>query len=125
MRTLIWAIAAIVAVLVTLTVLVLASAIGWLVDLTPGALESVGRVAQWPVPAWLALWVDPAQVEQMLGMVSKWLQSLATYAPWLSSLLGWIVPVLWIFWALVMLCLLAVAGLVHALVGKSRASSAT
>jgi hypothetical protein len=123
MKIVIWVIAAIAGLLVTATVWVLASAVGWLVDMTPGTLESMSRVAQWPVPAWLAMWVDSAVVEQVLGTLSKWLQALATQAPWLTSLLGWIVPVLWIFWAVVMLCLLAVAGLVHALVGKSMASS--
>ncbi len=122
MKIVIWVIAAIMGLLLTLTVLVLTSAVGWLVDMTPGTLESMGRMAQWPVPAWLGIWVDPAQVEQVLGMLSKWLQALATYAPWLTSLLGWIVPVLWGLWALVMLCLLALAGLVHALVSKSMAS---
>lgn len=122
MRILIWIVAGIVALVCTALVATVASAIGWLVDLTPGALESMGRVAQWPVPAWLAIWVDPAQVEQVLGLLSKWLQTVATQAPWLKSVLGWIVPVLWGFWALVMLCLLALTALVHALVGKSMAS---
>ncbi len=124
MKILIWVVAAIVALLLTGFVATLASAVGWLASLTPGALESMSRISQWPVPAWLALWLDPVVVERALGWLAGVLQTAATEAPWLTSLLGWVVPVLWSLWALVMLCLLVVTGLVHALVSKSMASSA-
>jgi hypothetical protein len=122
MKILIWAVAGVLALLATAIVAMLAGVLNWLLDMAPGTLDSLSRIAQWPVPSWLAAWVDPALVERLLGGVAAAFQTLRTEAPWLASLLGWVVPSLWVLWGLAMLFLAGVAGIAHALVSKSQAS---
>ena len=123
MKFLIWTGTGLVALLWTLAIAVMASLANWLAgstDLAVGGLQAIG---QWPMPAWLSLWVDPAWLEPIKGMMAGALDLLTVATPWLAPVLGWLAPVLWFVWAVVMLLLLAIASSGHLLIGKLRPSS--
>lgn len=120
MKLLIWAGAVVVALLWTGMIAVMASLATWLVGSADQAVGGLQAISQWPMPAWLALWVDPALLEPIKAMVVGGMDLLVTATPWLTPLLGWIAPFLWVVWALVIVLLLAVAVVGHLLLGKLR-----
>jgi hypothetical protein len=73
------------------------------------AVDWAKTAAQWPVPAWLALWVDPQAVrflqEAVLWAVGA-LGSLSQGLPLAGQLVGWLEPLVWLAWGLGMVALL-------------------
>ena len=123
MKFLIWAGTGLVALLWTLTIAVMASLANWLAGSTDQAVSGLQTISQWPMPAWLGLWVDPAWLEPIKAMMAWGLDLLIIATPWLVPLLEWMAPVLWFVWAVVMLLLLTIASSGHLLVGRLRPSS--
>jgi hypothetical protein len=76
------------------------------------ASDLASAAGQWPVPAWLALWVDTAWLQDLQAAWVGVVQWLGQVLPSADGLMAWITPLLWTGWALVMLLLLvcAVAG---------------
>lgn len=120
MKLLIWAITGLVAVFWTLMVAISASLANWLAGSTDQAVVGLQAISQWPVPAWVALWIDPVLLEPIKAMMVWGMNLLVTATPWLTPLLSWLAPLLWVVWAVVMLMLLVVAFAGHFLVGKLR-----
>lgn len=125
MKSLIWASAVVVALVWTLMIAVMASLTTWLVGSADQAVGGLQAISQWPMPAWLALWVDPALLEPVKAMVAGGMDLLVTATPWLTPLLAWIAPLLWVVWALVMVLLLVIAVAGHLLVGKLRRANSS
>jgi len=98
-----------------------ASLVGWGAGVlaSGGAAEWARVAAQWPVPAWIGLWVDPAAVKAMQEALLWSLQALQASLPWIGSALGWLVPLVWVAWGLGLLLLLGVAAVAHVLIGRS------
>lgn len=92
----------------------------WLLTLvgTGQATDVATAAGQWPVPAWLALWVDPAWVKAMQGAWLGLVQWLGQVLPSGGSLMAWVTPLVWTAWALGLLCLLVPAIALHWLVGR-------
>ncbi len=120
MKALIWGLFAVLLLGWSGMAWVSAELVGWLGSAV-GALPA-GQAAQtlgdWPVPAWVALWVSPEVIQ---GLQAAWLE----IAGWLGALLpsaegvsGVVIAVVWIGWGLGALTLLTVAGLAHWLVGR-------
>ncbi len=120
MKLLMWAGTGLVAFLWTLLIAIMASLANWLAGSTDQAVGGLQTMSQWPVPTWLAVWVDPALLESIKAMTVWGMDLLITATPWLAPLLGWVAPLLWVTWALVMMLLLAIAVGGHLLVGKLR-----
>jgi hypothetical protein len=120
MKLLIWAITGLVAVFWTLMVAISASLANWLAGSTDQAVVGLQAISQWPVPAWVALWIDPVLLEPIKAMMVWGMNLLVTATPWLTPLLSWLAPLLWVVWAVVMLMLLVVAFAGHFLAGKLR-----
>jgi hypothetical protein len=120
MKLLMWASTALVALLWTLMVAVTASLANWLAGSADQAVGGLQAISQWPTPAWLALWLDPALLEPLKAMVVWGMDLLVTATPWLTPLLAWVAPLLRVVWAVVMLLLLAMAVGGHLLVGRLR-----
>lgn len=76
------------------------------------------NVAQWPVPEGLPLWVDPAAILALQQMALFSLEALRNAMPYMSSMMGWLVPVIWVVWGFGLLCLLAMAGGAHWLAAR-------
>lgn len=120
MKILIWVITAVIALLGSLLVAVTASAVGWLSDNMAGGADWVKQLAQVPVPAWLSSLLDPAMVEWVRTASVGAISAVATGLPWVAPMLGWIVPVLWVVWVIVLICLLVLASGLNYAVGRRR-----
>lgn len=121
MTTAIWVVVAVLAAFWTGLAALLAQLTDWLSaamasGAAGGALDQIG---QWPVPAWLAPWVDPAWVETMQATVLEWLQWLSAAMPAIGGLVGWVSPLVWLLWGLGLVVLLCVGGGLHFLVRAS------
>jgi len=85
-----------------------------IISMASGAAGSaLDQIGQWPMPAWLAPWVDPAWVETMQASVLEWLQWLSAAMPAIGGLMGWISPLVWLLWGLGLVVLLCVGGGLH------------
>lgn len=122
MKALIWGMFALLALLWSGMVLVTAELTGWLA--TAVASGQAGELAtgagQWPIPAWLALWVDPAWLQ---ALQAAWLQLmgwLGASGPALGGAVSWLIPAMWVVWGLVMLLMLGAALAGHFLVGRQQ-----
>ncbi|MBK6636614.1 MAG: hypothetical protein IPG34_02395 [Rhodocyclaceae bacterium] len=120
MKALVWITAAVLALFWSGLAFTTIAMFDWLAGAMPGGQlsEAAGAMAQWPVPAWLSLWVDPAFIQVAQSMVVE----LATWAkaalPEMPNLLAWVSPIIWIVWAIGMLMLLICAGIGHWLSGR-------
>ena len=123
MKILIWIITALVAMLGTLLVAVMAFTVGWLSDNMAGGADWVNQLAQVPVPAWLSLYLDPAMMALVRTASVGVITSVATGLPWLAPMLGWVAPVLWVMWLIVLVGLLVLAGGLNYVVGRRRKNS--
>lgn len=120
MKLVIWAVCAVLALFWTLGAWAAASLLGWAAGLaTPGdAVELGGVVTSWSIPAWLTLWIDPAAIHAVLGGVVWSLEQLQQGWPWISSMIGWLVPATWIVWGIGLAILLLLTLLVQVLVQR-------
>ena len=111
----IWVVVAVLAAFWTGLAALLAQLTDWLsAAMASGAAGSaLDQIGQWPVPAWLAPWVDPAWVETMQASVLEWLQWLSAVMPAIGGLMGWISPLVWLLWGLGLVVLLCVGGGLH------------
>lgn len=111
----IWVAVAVLAALWTGLAALLAQLTDWLsAAMASGAAGSaLDQIGQWPVPAWLAPWVDPAWVETMQASALEWLQWLSAAMPAIGGLMGWISPLVWLLWGLGLVVLLCVGGGLH------------
>ena len=123
MKILIWVITALVALFGTLLVAVIAFTVDWLSDNMAGGADWVNQLAQVPVPAWLSLYLDPAMMAWVNTASVGVITSVATGLPWLAPMLGWVAPVLWVMWLIVLVGLLVLAGGLHYAVGRRRKNS--
>lgn len=111
----IWVVVVVLAAFWTGLAALLAQLTDWLsAAMASGAAGSaLDQIGQWPVPAWLAPWVDPAWVETMQASVLEWLHWLSAAMPAIGGLMGWISPLVWLLWGLGLVVLLCVGGGLH------------
>lgn len=82
--------------------------------LASGTAEAAGRaVAAWPVPPWMALWIDPAWVKALQDLMVWSLDTAQGLLPWLGTAMGWLVPLVWVGWGFGLVVLLLLAALAH------------
>lgn len=122
MKILLWLVTLFIAALWTLGIAVMASAAGWLAS-QAGAGAGVGadwatQLAQFPLPAWIESWLNTVWVEQLRASSVQLLGWLGKALPAASPILGWIAPLLWIIWAIVLLPILALAVGAHFMLRK-------
>lgn len=119
MKSLVWILTGVLALMWTVSAAVLASLTGWLAANAGDMAGWTGQIAQWPVPEWLALWITPELLawtrDAATGLIGWGWAAL----PALGSLLKWLSPLIWVVWALGIVCLLALAGGVHYAVGRA------
>lgn len=126
MKTLIWGLVTLMAVVWTGFVALAHQLAGWLlaaVDTGPlqGAAGTVGGLALPPVPAWLEPWIDAQSLAAMQSLVVSLVQWLGAVLPSGDALMAWVAPLLWVGWALVLVPMFAIAALLHWLVGRAKA----
>lgn len=117
MKVAVWGISLILAIVWTAGIAITVEVVRWSI----GALAAGGvgglteAVARIPVADWLAPFIDIFGGREMLSAVASWLQSASTFLPLASQSLGWLVPALWVVWALGLGVLLIVTVLVSRL----------
>lgn len=82
-----------------------------------GGLQAL---AQWPLPPWIALWTDPAAAEAIRATIVWSVELFAAAMPWITPLLDWVAPLLWVIWAFGMVGLVALAAVGLLLIGRMR-----
>lgn len=126
MKTLIWSLTALLAALWTGFIAVVHQLTGWLLSAVDagalqGAAGTVGGLAMPRVPAWLEPWIDTASLAALQSFAVSLVEWLGVVMPSGDALMAWVGPLLWIGWALVLVPMLAIAGLLHWLVGRATA----
>ena len=121
MKTLIWAGFALVALVWTGLAAATAGLTEWaLAALASGqATQTAGAVAQWPVPPWLALWIDPAAVQALQTMWLDTVRWLGEVLPMLGGVGGWLAALVWIGWGIGLVLLLVAAVAAHWLASRA------
>ena len=91
MKPLIWGIFALLALCWTGLAAASVQVTEWLLTMiAAGEVTDVATAAgQWPVPAWLALWIDPAWVKTMQGAWLGMVQWLGQALPSAGALTSW------------------------------------
>ena len=120
MRLVIWIAFGVLMALWTGFASISAGLVGWLLSAVAdgqisGAAQAVG---QWPIPAWLGTWIDPGMVENMQATWLNLVQWLSQVLPSAGTLTGWVVPLMWLVWGVVSVCLLVAAVIGHLLAGR-------
>ena len=130
MKTLIWSLTALMAAAWTGFIALAHQLAGWLLAAIDagslqGAAGTVGGLALPPVPAWLEPWIDTASLAALQSFAVSLVEWLGVVLPSGDALMAWVGPLLWIGWALVLVPMLAIAGLLHWLVGRASAQQGT
>jgi hypothetical protein len=120
---LIWSLTALLAAGWTGLVALTQQLAGWLLGAVhaDALTQASGAVGGWSVPAasaWLAPWVDTAELAALQALATDGVQWLGAVLPSGDALMAWVGPLLWVGWGFGLLTLLAVAGLLHWLVGR-------
>lgn len=120
MKILIWAAFVLVILFWTGLIALTEQLSQWLLASMPtGQVTDLTQITgQWPVPAWLGLWVDTAWIEGVQEMGVGFLAWLMPLVPSSESLMGWISPLLWITWGIGSFVLLVCTLVVNWLIGK-------
>ncbi len=120
MKIFIWAAFGVLAVLWTLGALIVVELVQWGTQvIASGAAVELGRsAAQWPAPAWLALWLDPAAIKAAQEALLTGFEAFRSALPWVGSAVGWLVPLVWISWGIGVALLLLMAGGAHWLASR-------
>jgi hypothetical protein len=121
MKLLIWVVTGFLAMLWTAAAALLAAGVNWLATSSVDpAIREAQAMAQWPVPEWLAVWMPAGIIEPLKASITGLLDSLVSATTWIAPMLGWLSPVIWVIWGLVLALMLVLAGGAHLLVGRSK-----
>ena len=125
MKFLIWAISGFLMLLWTAAAAKLAAAANWLAaSVTDPAIRNLQSPAQWPVPECLTVWMPSGVIEPLKASITGPLDSLFSATTWIVPMLGWLSPVIWVVWSLVLVLMLALAAGVHLLVSRNARQAA-
>jgi hypothetical protein len=111
---------ALIALLWTAFIAVSAALADWLAGQGGQLQGGMQALAQWPMPAWIGLWLDPALAEALRASVVWTVEALTAFMPWIVPLLDWVAPLLWVIWAIGMVILVVLAGLGLLLISRLR-----
>jgi hypothetical protein len=115
LKTALWAIAGLLALLWSGLAWASAAVVRWTVDaLSTGQAAELGKTAvAFKFPAWLEPFLDTGLLSAIQDLV-RWVLELAGQgAPLAGAAVGWLVPVVWGVWGLGLLTLLGIAALLH------------
>lgn len=92
--------------------------------LASGNMDPLSRgVAEWPLPQGLPLWLDPAMIQMLQQYVLLSMEALRDAMPYMSMLMGWLVPLILAVWGFGLVCLVALAIAAHWLASRHTPSS--
>ena len=120
MKILLASVVALIALLWTVMIAVSAALTDWLAGQSGQLQVGVQALTQWPMPAWIGLWLDPALAETLRASAVWAVEVLTAFMPWVVPLLEWVAPLLWVIWAIGMALLVTLAGIGLFLIGRLR-----
>jgi len=111
MKILVWSVFVLAGLLWTGVAVILAQAVQWASQgfsaSAPAMLESAtGNIV---IPPMISPLLEPAAWATLFQFVQSVLASAAGAIPLIESMLGWLVPLVWVVWGLVLLVFLAIA----------------
>jgi len=126
-KTVIWSAFALFALLWTGGAYLTVEAVQWAARVFSSgeATDLAQAAAAWPVPAWLAPWVDAAWLQSVQQSIVASLAALRGSMPAVGSAVGWLVPAVWVIWAMGMVGLLLLVALGLFLVRRARGAAAS
>lgn len=108
MKAILWGGLALLALLWTSGAALLAKAVHWSAKRMSAEPTMTFEMATSSVviPVWLAAWFDPMALTTILETMQDMLGSFSSVLPTLGMVMAWLIPAIWITWALGMLILL-------------------
>lgn len=120
MKILMWSVCALLLMLWTGLAALVAQATRWIANgLASGQIKDFGSgAAQWPKPEGLPAWIDPQWLDMAQSAVVAALGFFTELSPYLSSMVSWLVPLVWVVWGIGLISLLGLGGGAHWLIGR-------
>lgn len=120
MRILVWIVFTVLAAMWTGATVIAVKLSEWVAaTVASGQIsDAIAAAGQWPVPAWLAPWIDTGVVAAIQQSVLAVVQWLTPMLPSAAGALGWVPPLLWTLWGLGAVALLVIAIGLHWLTGR-------
>lgn len=121
MKIAVWVVFSILALLWTAGTFIAVKLTQWGTSLLAnGNIDPLSRgVAEWPLPQGLPLWLDPAMIQTLQQFALLSLAALRDAMPYISMVMGWLVPMIWAVWAFGLVFLAALAGGAHWLTARN------
>lgn len=109
MKAILWGSVALLALLWTSGAALLAKAVHWSAKRmsTEPTMTFEVATSSLVLPVWLAAWFDPIALSTILETMQDFLGSFASVLPTVGMVIAWLIPAIWITWALGMLILVA------------------
>lgn len=110
MKAILWGGLALIALLWTSGAALLAKAVHWSAKRMSAEPTMTFEMATSSVviPVWLAAWFDPMALNTILETMQDMLESFSSVLPTVGMVMAWLIPAIWITWALGMLILLGI-----------------
>lgn len=123
MKALVWTLTAVLAAVWSAAVAAAHALFDWAGRAVAGADTQVmaAHMQDWPLPGWLAVWLDPQWLEGWRETLAALGTGLVASQPWIVSALDWLGPLMWGVWGLGMVLLLGLALVTHLVLGWLRA----
>lgn len=108
MKAILWGGLALLALLWTSGAALLAKAVHWSAKRMSAEPTMTFEMATSSVviPVWLAAWFDPIALTTIMETMQDMLGSFSSVLPTIGMVMAWLIPAIWITWALGMLILL-------------------
>ncbi len=126
MKVAVWIVFGLLAVLWTGGALLMSELTQWGAQLLAvGEALNAEPAAQWPIPAWMSPWVDPAWAQAAQKSLMWTLQMLRGFSPMMGSAAGLVVSLIWVLWGLGAVLMLGLAVGAHVLLERMPSKRAT
>lgn len=120
MKIALWIVFAVLALLWTGGAAALSQLIEWSAhSLASGGGAPLGTIAAGAsVPSWLSAWIDPATWNAAQQAVAGALAALSDSMPVIGTVVGWLVPAVWVAWGLGLVALMGLTLLAYWVIAR-------
>ncbi len=120
MKTFLWSVTGLLALIWSGLAWAAAGLVRWTVEaLSTGRAAELGKSAvEFKFPGWVEPFLDTGLLEAVQGVVQWALEMAGSGAPMAGSVIGWLVPVVWVTWAFGLTLLLVIALVLNALIKR-------
>ncbi|WP_431264412.1 hypothetical protein ACQ859_02140 [Roseateles chitinivorans] len=127
MKTFLWSVTGLFALLWSGLAWATAGLVRWTVEaLSTGRAAELGKSAvEFKFPAWLEPFLDTGLLEAVQAAVQWLLEMAGTGAPMAGTAIGWLVPVVWVTWAFGLTVLLVIALVLNHLIKRLPSAGTT